>query len=110
MPGPSKPKLHEINYYLHSIVNQLSRLWDGYDIKTHEYNNSNFVRRAIISYSSDVPASQKLCGFISARIVCYWCYKSANFVSNKSNFGGFADFDECFVERDINEIRENANE
>ena len=31
-------------------------------------------------------------------------------MSNKSNFGRFADFDEWFVERDINEIRENANE
>ena len=31
-------------------------------------------------------------------------------MSNKSNFDGFADFDEWFVEQDINEIRENANE
>ena len=30
-------------------------------------------------------------------------------MSNKSNFGEFADFDEWFVEQDINEIRENAN-
>ena len=37
----------------------------------HEYNNSNFVRRAIISCSSDIPTSQKLCGFISACAVCY---------------------------------------
>ena len=57
MPGPSEPKLHEINHYLHPIVNQLSRLWDGYDIKMHEYNNGNFVREAIIGCSSDVPAS-----------------------------------------------------
>src|SRR5436309_4863869 len=27
MPGPSEPKLYEINYYLHPIINQLSRLW-----------------------------------------------------------------------------------
>ena len=71
MPGPSKLKLHEINYYLHPIINQLSRLWDGYDIKTHEYNNGNFVRGAIIGCSSDVPASQKLCGFISAHAAYY---------------------------------------
>ena len=57
MPGLSELKLHEINYYLHPIINQLSRLWDGYDIKTHEYNNGNFVHGAIIGCSSDVPAS-----------------------------------------------------
>ena len=83
MPGPSEPKLHEINHYLHPIINQLSQLWDGYDIKMHEYNNGNFVREAIIGCSSDVPASQKLCGFISACAMCYWYYKLANFVSNK---------------------------
>ena len=98
MPGPSELKLHEINHYLHPIINQLSQLWDGYDIKTHEYNNGNFVCGAIIGCSSDVPASQKLCGFISACATYYRCYKLANFVSNKSNFSGFADFDEWFVE------------
>ena len=71
MPGPSELKLHKINYYLHPIINQLSQLWDGYDIKTHKYNNGNFVREAIIGCSSDVPASQKLCGFISACATCY---------------------------------------
>src|ERR1700722_70958 len=110
MPGPKEPKLHEINNYLYPIINQLNRLWDGYCIKTHEYNNGRFIRGALIGCSSDVPASRKLCGFISARIACYRCHKTANFVNNQPNFGGFADFDNWFVERDINVVREQASE
>jgi hypothetical protein len=110
IPGPNEPKLHEINNYLYPIVNQLNLLWNGYNIITHEYNNGRFVRGAIIGCSSDIPATRKLCGFISARIACYRCYKSANFVNNQPNFGGFEDFDEWFVERDVDTIRKNANE
>ena len=110
IPGPNEPKLHEINNYLFLIVNQLNKLWNGYKIITCEHNNGRFVRDAIICGSSDVPATQKLCGFISARSACYRCHKSANIVNNQSNFGGFENFDEWFVEQDIEIIREKANE
>jgi hypothetical protein len=111
IPGPNEPKLHEINNYLFPIVNQLNKLWNGYKIITCENNNGRFVRGAIICGSSDVPATRKLCGFISARTACYRCHKSANIVNNnQSNFGGFENFDEWFVERDIEIIREKANE
>jgi hypothetical protein len=110
IPGPNEPKLHEINNYLYPIVNQLVNLWNGYNIITHESNNGRFVRGAIIGCSSDVPATRKLCGFISARIACYRCHKSANFVSNQPNFGGFSDFEDWFVDRDIRIIREKASE
>lgn len=110
IPGPNEPKLHEINNYLDPIINQLVHLWDGYNIITHENSNGRFVRGAVIGCSSDVPATRKLCGFISARIACYRCYKYANFVNNQPNFGGFDDFDEWFVERDIDTIREKASE
>jgi len=110
IPGPNEPRLHEINNYLYPVVNQLNQLWNGYNIKTHEYNNGRFVRGAIIGCSSDVPATRKLCGFISARVACYRCYKTANFVNNQPNFGGFTDFDEWFIERDISIIREKAGD
>lgn len=110
IPGPNEPKLHEINNYLYPVIKQLNQLWDGYDVITHEHNNGRFVRGAVIGCSSDVPATRKLCGFISARIACYRCYKSANFVNNQSNFGGFEDFNEWFIERDIKVIRENASD
>jgi len=108
IPGPHELKLHEINNYLYPIVNQLNKLWNGYNVITHEYINGRFIRGAVIGCSSDVPATRKLCGFISARIACYRCYKSANFVGNQPNFGGFEDIDEWFVDQDINIIRENA--
>ncbi|CAB4442066.1 unnamed protein product [Rhizophagus irregularis] len=85
-------------------------LWNGYNIITHESNNDRFIRGAIIGCSSDVPATRKLCGFISARIACYRCHKSANFVGNQPNFGGFLDFEDWFVDRDIKIIREKASE
>ena len=110
IPGPNEPKLHEINNYLYLIVNQLISLWNGYNIITHESNDGRFVRGAIIACSSDVPATRKLCGFISARIACYRCHKSANFVNNQPNFGGFEDFSDWFTTRDIDVIREKAAE
>ena len=110
IPGSHEPKLHEINNYLYPIVNQLNQLWNGYNIITHKGNNGRFVRGAIIGCSSDVPATRKLCGFISARMACYRCYKSANIMNNQPNFGGFSDFDNWFIERDIDIIREKANE
>ncbi|GET57294.1 hypothetical protein GLOIN_2v1776801 [Rhizophagus irregularis DAOM 181602=DAOM 197198] len=110
IPGPKEPKKHEINNYLYPIINQLNRLWEGYHIKTYEYNNGRFIRGTIIGCASDVPATQKLCGFISARIACYRCYKSANLINNQPNFGGFEDIDDWFVERDINLIREKTRE
>ena len=108
IPSPNELKLHEINNYLYLIVEQLNRLWNGYNIITHENNNGHFVQSAIISCSSDVPVTRKLCGFISACIACYWCYKLANFINNQLNFKGFEDFKDWFVERDIDIIREKA--
>jgi hypothetical protein len=110
IPGPHEPKLHEINNYLYPIISQLVHLWSGYNIVTHESNSGRFVRGAIIGCSSDVPATRKLCGFISARIACYRCHKSVNYVNNQPNFGGFSDFEDWFVERNVDIIREKANE
>ncbi|GET51249.1 hypothetical protein GLOIN_2v1776801 [Rhizophagus irregularis DAOM 181602=DAOM 197198] len=64
----------------------------------------------MLNMDCDVPATRKLCDFISARIACYRCHKSANLVNNQPNFGGFEDIDDWFVERDINLIREKARE
>ncbi|CAB4435288.1 unnamed protein product [Rhizophagus irregularis] len=76
----------------------LNRLWEGYHIKTYEYNNGRFIRGAIIGCASDVPATRKLCGFISARIACYRCYKSANLVNNQPNFGKRREWKKCATE------------
>jgi hypothetical protein len=85
-------------------------LWSGYTIKTFENPTGRLVKGAVICCANDVPAARKLCGFISARVACYRCNKTANYINNQPNFGGFDDFDEWFVERDINVIREKAFE
>src|SRR2546421_8935614 len=45
---------------------------------------SHFIRDVIIGCSSDVPATRKLCEFISACVAYYRYYKLANFVNNRS--------------------------
>ena len=107
--NPKELKLHGINNYLYPIINQLNQLWEGYQIKMNKYSNGQFICGTIIGYSCNVPASQKLCGFISACIACYWYYKSANFVNNQPNFREFEDFDDWFIKQDISVIRKNSS-
>jgi hypothetical protein len=67
------------------------------------------IRAAVICCSCDIPAARKLCGHISARIACHRCLKRANFDErNQPNFGGFLDIDEWFVERNFEEVRQDA--
>ncbi|CAG8585903.1 6265_t:CDS:2 [Ambispora leptoticha] len=76
---------------------------------THESSTSKFIRAAVICCSCDIPAARKLCGHISAWIAYHQCLKRANFDErNQPNFGGFADMSQWFVERDIEEIRQNT--
>ncbi|GBC46304.2 uncharacterized protein LOC114460739 [Rhizophagus irregularis DAOM 181602=DAOM 197198] len=101
LPGPSEVKLHKINHYLALIVDDLLEFWDGIEISAAEKN----IRLALICCSNDIPAARKLCGHISASVSCYRCYKTANSNGNrnKSNFGGFDDMVDWFVERDLDE-------
>jgi Transposase family tnp2 len=110
IPGPHEPKLHAFNHYLYPIINQLLELWSGYMIKTFEYPTGRLIKGAVICCANDVPAARKLCGFISARVACYRCKKTANYKDKRPNFGEFENFEEWFVARDINIIREKANE
>ncbi|GET54352.1 hypothetical protein GLOIN_2v1788017 [Rhizophagus irregularis DAOM 181602=DAOM 197198] len=90
------------------------RIWMSFeDGKGESFFKKEYTETHIglmLNMDCDVPATRKLCGFISARIACYRCYKSANLVNNQPNFGGFEDIDDWFVERDINLIREKARE
>jgi hypothetical protein len=104
LPGPNEVKLHKINHYLSPIVDELLEFWNGVEIPAAEKN----IRLALICCSNDIPAARKLCGHISASASCYRCHKRANYTGNKSNFGGFADMDDWFVERDLQEHRQNA--
>ncbi|EXX65855.1 hypothetical protein RirG_129330 [Rhizophagus irregularis DAOM 197198w] len=106
LPGSSEIKLHKINHYLAPIVDELLEFWDGIEIPAAKKN----IRLALICCSNDIPAARKLCGHISASVSCHRCYKTANSNGNgnKSNFGGFDDMVDWFVERDLDEHRWNA--
>src|SRR2546421_10011079 len=66
------------------------------------------IRLALICCSNDIPAARKLWGHISASVSCHRCYKRANIRGSKLNFGGFEDMNDWFVERDLEEHQEYA--
>lgn len=106
LPGPKEVKLHKINHYLSPIVDELLEFWNGIEIPAAGKN----IRLALICCSNDIPAARKLCGHVSALVSCHRCYKTANSNGNKSNFGGFDDMDDWFVERDLEEHRQDAED
>jgi hypothetical protein len=104
LPGPNEVKLHKINHYLSPIVDELLEFWNGIEIPAAGKN----IRLALICCSNDIPAARKLCGHGSALVSCHRCYKTANSIGSKLNFGGFDDMDDWFIERDLKEHRWNA--
>src|SRR2546429_4859606 len=108
IPGPNKPKLHQLNHYLAPVIDQFIELCEGIDISTKE-KTSKYIRAAIICCTCDIPAARKLCGHISARIACYRCLKHDDYNDrNQPNFGGLADMDNWIIERDVEKIKDNA--
>ncbi|PKB93324.1 hypothetical protein RhiirA5_441643 [Rhizophagus irregularis] len=39
IPGPTEPKLHQLNHYLAPLVDQLIELWQGIELETFEHLN-----------------------------------------------------------------------
>ena len=77
LPGPSEPKL-SINSYLSPLVAELNEAWvNGMTLKTLHGTNTVF-RLALTCVSCDLPASKKVCGFLShnARYGCNKCMKA----------------------------------
>ncbi|PKC56874.1 hypothetical protein RhiirA1_473368 [Rhizophagus irregularis] len=104
LPGPSKVKLHKINHYLALIIDELLEFWDGIKISAAEKN----IRFALICCSNDISVAKKLCSHISASVSCHRCYKTANSngSENKSNFGGFDDMVDWFVEKQLKKVEQ----
>ncbi|CAG8609507.1 11224_t:CDS:2, partial [Ambispora leptoticha] len=98
IPGPSEPKLNQLNHYLAPIVNQLIKLWEEIDLSaTFESLSGKRIKCAVICCSSDLPAARKLCGHISAKVAYYRYYKRANYDTwNQPHFGGISDIDSCY--------------
>jgi hypothetical protein len=109
LPGPNEVSLHKINHYLAPIVDELSALWKGVTLnRTHECQNGKRIRAALILVSCDIPAARKICGHVSALVLCHRCEKKANYENGQHNFAGMDEMDEWFVSRNSNQHRENA--
>ncbi|CAI2198204.1 13778_t:CDS:1, partial [Funneliformis geosporum] len=82
---------------------------NGYVIPiSTKFMNGKIIRLAIICCSNDIPATRKLCGYISALTGCHQCYKRTNTGGRKPNFGGFEDMDDWLQKRDLEEHLRNA--
>lgn len=72
IPGPHEPPL-TINSYLSPLVVELNQLWSGIELKVNNCNK--IVRAALLGVACDMPASKKVCGFLShaANLGCSRC-------------------------------------
>ena len=114
IPGPNEPK-GVINNYLRSLVDDFITLYEGvYFRKSKSYFGRLFCRAVLICVSCDLPATRKVCGFLSHNATrgCSKCTKkfqepNASF-NSKPNYSGF----ECedWPIRRISEHRRNINE
>nr|VWO97371.1 SPI-1 type III secretion system export apparatus protein SpaS (Secretory protein (Associated with virulence)) (Virulence-associated secretory protein) [Ganoderma boninense] len=67
IPGPKEPHLHEINYFLRPLIDELLELWEpGVRFEQTAMRDAGcLVRVAIIPLVCDVPAMRKTAGFAS---------------------------------------------
>lgn len=64
IPGPKEPKFH-VNTYLEPIVDELLSLWNGVKINDGGIFGESIYKFALLSLSSDIPATRKCGGFLS---------------------------------------------
>ena len=90
--GPKEPKIH-INSYLKPLVTELLELWSGKMLNTSSFFGVVPVRCALTCIACDLPATRKLCGFLScaASQGCSKCQKNfpCNKFGEKSDFSGY---------------------
>ena len=68
------------------IVDELESLWDRFTIdKIYEYPEGKNIHATLILVSCDVPAARKICGHISALVLCHRCEKKANYENHQHN-------------------------
>ena len=76
IPGPKEPKQHQMNSYLRPLVKELNSLWtDGFEIKNGLQQYKIFA--ALSGTVCDIPATQKVCGFVGhgSHLCCCKCKK-----------------------------------
>ena len=79
IPGPKEPSL-SIDTYLKPLINELKSMYvNGISVSTPQGTQIT-VRVAVSCISCDIPATRKVCGFLShnANLGCNKCYKNFN--------------------------------
>ena len=64
IPGPKEPSLH-VNTFLGPIVDDLHNGWNGVLLNDDSTHGKSLYKYALISLSSDIPATRKCCGFLT---------------------------------------------
>jgi hypothetical protein len=77
IPGPTEPKLHEINHFLRPLVDDFQKLWNPgvFFTCTSAFPLGRLVRAIIGPLVADLPASRKVAGFLGhgANLFCSFC-------------------------------------
>lgn len=91
IPGPQEPS-RDVNSFLDPLVEELLEFWDGVWLDCPNTGPS-FCRLALLCVTCDIPASRKLCGFLSfcAKMGCNKCKKQfpRPGFGEKQDFSGF---------------------
>ena len=90
IPGPREPKL-TINSYLSPLVVELKQAWDqGFSVYNDKGTNI-CVKLALSCVACDIPASRKVCGFLShhAHLGCNKCLKQFSTNRERTDYSGY---------------------
>ncbi|GBC33357.1 hypothetical protein GLOIN_2v1786478 [Rhizophagus irregularis DAOM 181602=DAOM 197198] len=74
--------------------------------RTYECDNGKRVCGALILVLCDIPAARKICGHVSALVLCHRCEKKANYENEQHNFAGMHNVG--YSAQDSNEYWQNA--
>ena len=110
IPGPHEPK-GDINSYLSPLIEELEILYRGVTLNDSKYPSGSITFRAILScIGSDLPATRKICGFLShsAKLGCSKCMKEfpGDAFGDKLDYSGY----DCstWTARELEAHRTNA--
>lgn len=105
------PALKHLNHFLNPAIDELSALWKGIKVNTHNSPSSPVENQAaVLCFASDIPAARELRGFLShsKRQGCSHCYKEfPGGFGEQRNYGGFLDKDQ-WQERSSQQHRQSA--
>lgn len=79
IPGPHEPSLHEINYLLTPLVDELLEFWDPGFFYSHTpaHPEGRWIRCALVPLVCDLPASRQMCGaaHYTSECFCSYCWQ-----------------------------------